>query len=70
MVLEGTKVSHKFLGAKGSQISYNVLHIKEKGGNINSHLHGQYDSPVILKKHGEYQKPEVDGDQQRNLAIV
>ena len=49
MVLGGTKVSHKFLGAKGSQISYNVLHIKEKGGNINSHLHGQYDSPVILK---------------------
>ena len=31
MVYGGTKVSHKCHGAQGSQISYNVLHIKGKG---------------------------------------
>ena len=48
----GTKVSHKCLGAQGSQISYNVFHIKGKGCNISSHLHGQHDSPIILKMGG------------------
>ena len=69
MVHRGTKVSHKCLGAQGSQISYNVLHIKGKGCNISSHPHGQHDSPIILNENGGYQKPGVDCDQQGNLAI-
>ena len=69
MVRGGTKVSHKCFGAQGSQISYNVLHIKGKGCNISSHSHGQHDSPVILNENEWYQKQGVDCDQQRNLAI-
>ena len=60
MVDGGTKVSHKSLG---SQISYNVLHIKEKGCNISSHFHQQHSSLVILNEN------EIDCDQQINLAI-
>ena len=67
MVHGGTNIkSHKCLRAQGSQISYNVLHIKGKGCNISSHLHGQYDSPVILNESGGYQEPGVDCDEQRN----
>ena len=72
MVRGGTKVSHKCLGAQGSQISCNVLHIKGKEWNISSYPHGQHDSPVILNENGGgggYQKPGVDCDQQGNLAI-
>ena len=50
MVHGGTKVSKKYLRAQGSQISYNVLHIKGKGYNISSHPHGRHDSPVILNQ--------------------
>ena len=70
MVHRGTKVLHKCLGAQGSQISYNVLHIKGKGYNISSHPHGQSDSPIILNENRGYQKPGVDCDQQGNLAIL
>ena len=52
MVHRGTKVSHKCLGAQGSQISYNFLHIEGKECNINYHPHGQHDSPVILNENG------------------
>ena len=71
MVHGGTKVLHKCLGAQGSQITYNVLHIKRKGCNISSHPHGQHDSIIILNENGGavYQKPKVDCDQQENLAI-
>ena len=69
MVHGGTQVSHKCLGAQGSQISYNVLHIKRTGCNISSHPHGQHGSPIILNENGGYQKPGVDCDQQGNLAI-
>ena len=70
MVRGGTKVSHKCLGAQGSQINCNVLHIKGKECNISSYPHGQHDSPVILNENGGgYQKPGVDCDQQGNLAI-
>ena len=58
MVRGGIKVSHKCLGA-----------IKGKECNINSHPHGQHYSPVIFNENGVYQKPGVDCDQQRNLAI-
>ena len=44
MVYGRTKVSHKCVGAKGTQISYNVLHIKGKRCNISLHPHGQYNS--------------------------
>ena len=47
----------------------NVLHVKGKGFNISSHSHGQHDSPVILNENGVYQKPGVDCDQQKNLAV-
>ena len=50
MVRGGTKVSHKQFGAQGSQMSYNVLHIKGKGCNISSHAHGQHDSPFTLNE--------------------
>ena len=69
MVHGVAKVSHKCLGAQGSQISFNVLHIKGKGSNISSHPHGQHDSSIILKENGVYQKPGIDFDQQGNLAI-
>ena len=69
MVHGGTKVSHKCLGAQGSQVSCNSLHIKGKGCNISSHLHGQHDSPISLNENGGLQKPGVDFDQQGNLAI-
>ena len=59
MIHGGTKVSHKCLGAQGSQISYNVLHIKGKGCNISSHPHGQYGSPVILNENEGYQNQEL-----------
>ena len=52
MVRGGTKVSHKCLGAQGSQISCNVLHIKGKEWNISSYPHGQHDSPFILNENG------------------
>ena len=38
MVLGGTKVSHKCIGAQGSQISYNFLHIKERD-ETSVHIH-------------------------------
>ena len=50
MVRGGTKVSHKQFGAQGSQMSYNVLHIKGKRCNISSHAHGQHDSPFTLNE--------------------
>ena len=43
--------------------------IKGKEYNISSHPHGQHYSPVIFNENGVYQKPGVDCDQQRNLAI-
>ena len=59
MVHGGTKVSHKCLGAQGSQISYNVLHIKGKGCNVSSNPPGQYDNPVILMKMGRTKNQEL-----------
>ena len=59
MVHGGKKVSHKCLGAQGSQISYNVLHIKGKGCNVSSNPHGQYDNPVILMKMGRTKNQEL-----------
>ena len=51
-----TKVSNKCVGALCSQISYNVLHIKEEGYNVGSHPHRQpYDSPVLVNENGGYQ---------------
>ena len=70
MVCGGTKVSHKCLGAQGSQISYNVPHIKGEGFNVGSNSHGQHDSPVILNENDGHQKPRDNCDQQRNLAIL
>ena len=64
MTRRGTKVSHKCLGAQGSQISYNALHIRGKGCNISLHPHRQHDSPAILNENGEYRKQGVDCDQQ------
>ena len=61
----GSELSHKCLGAQGSQISYNVLHIKGKRCNISSHPHGQHGSLVIHNKNGGYwktkRKPEETG---------
>ena len=61
----GSELSHKCLGGQGSQISYNVLHIKGKGCNISSNPHGQHDSLVIHNKNGGYRKtkrkPEETG---------
>ena len=69
MVHRGKKVSHECREAQGSQISYNVLHVKGKECNISSNPHGQNDSPVILNENVWYQKRGVDRDQQRNLAM-
>ena len=69
MVHRGKKVSHERRRAQGSQISYNVLHIKGKECNISSYPHGQNDSPVILNENVGYQKPGANCDQERNLAI-
>ena len=51
MVHGRTKVQHNYLEEQGSQISYDVLHIKGVC-YISSHLHGQHDSPVILNENG------------------
>ena len=68
MAHRGTKVSHKCLGAQGSQISYNFLHIEGKECNINYHPMDNMTALSYLMKMG-YQKPGVDCDEQRNLAI-
>ena len=52
MVHGGPKVSHKCLGAQGSQISYNALHIKGKGCNTSSHPLGQHDITAIFNENG------------------
>ena len=52
MVWGGTKVSHKQLAAQGSQMSYNVLHIKGKGCNISSHAQGNMTALSYLMKMG------------------
>ena len=69
MVHRGKKVSHERRGAQGSQISYNVLHVKGKECNISSYPHGQNDSLVIFNENVGYQKRGVDCDPQRNIAI-
>ena len=59
MVHGGTQVSHICLGAKDSEISYNVLHIKRTGCNISSHPHGQHGSPIILHENGGSKNQEL-----------
>ena len=49
MVRGGMKVSHKCLGAQGSQISHNVLHIKERDA-ISVHI--RMDNMTYLMKMG------------------
>ena len=56
------------LWTQGSQISYNILHIKGKGCNISSHPHGKHDSSVILNENEGYQKQGADYDQQINFC--
>ena len=70
MVYGGMKVSHKCLGGHGSQISYNVLHIKERDA-ISVHIRMDNMTALLyLMKMGRWGWGWVGGTENQELTAT